>query len=424
MNDAGERRVLLEAFSELEWRVWLFEAADDGLPGACGEPATRLVVVDGSAPEAGVVARVNASSRAPVVAVATSPSAEVVVGAVKAGAVDFVVLGGEPRELRESILRVVDLHVRVPAPRSACPIEARVVGRSRAARLMRSRLEGLASLPAPVLVLGEAGTGRDTVAHALHEASGRAEGPFRRIDCGDWRPGETLPSDGLLYLDHVDRLSPAGQQFFAHRLRQMQQAGWERGPRVVASAGPGFAGARDAGAVAEGDGAVFDAGLREELMRFPLELVPLRERLEDVSEIADQIVRRLGEGMKREVRLSPDAHAFLARQGWPGNVQQLARLLERGVGFCASGLIDAGTMEQLLDDFEESLAAIRRKREVTERDELLATLARTGGNISRCADAMGRSRGAVYRLIEKYGIALPRPMRKRPPPLRDVDAAG
>ena len=128
-----------------------------------------------------------------------------------------------------------------------------------------------------------------------------------------------------------------------------------------------------------------------------------------------------------QVRLTAEAHGFLSQQGWPGNVAQLARLLERAVAFCASGLLDRPAIEQLMDDFEESLAAIRRKREIDERGELLDTLARTGGNISRCAEQMGRSRGAVYRLIQKYGIALPRGMRKVPPTAarrRPVDAAG
>jgi DNA-binding NtrC family response regulator len=227
-----------------------------------------------------------------------------------------------------------------------------------------------------------------------------------------------------VHLDHVDRLSPAGQQFFAHCLKRMKRDGWERGPRVVASASPSFSGGGGRPAADRAGDAGFDPALRGELMRFPIDLAPLRERLEDVPEIADRIVARLGAQMQREVRLAPDAHAFLARQGWPGNVQQIARLLERGVAFCASGLIDAAAMRQLVDDFEESLAAIRRNREVAERDELLEALVRTGGNISRCAEVMGRSRGAVYRLIDKYGIALPRPMRKRAPGRRDAEATG
>jgi DNA-binding NtrC family response regulator len=327
-----------------------------------------------------------------------------------------------------ALARLIDLHAVRGAEIAAGPIEAHWPGTSRAAVLMRSRLEGLAGLPGPVLVLGEAGSGRDTVARALHAAGADPDAPFRKINCDGWQPGDPLTSTGTLYLDHVDRLKPGAQQYWVHRILELERRGFERGPRLVASAGPGFgSGLGDAG-TCEGAGAGradrsgawdggapgFDARLRTELMRYPLELVPLRDRLDDVPVIADSIVRRIGARLKREVRLTEDAHAFLSCQGWPGNVAQLARLLERAVAFCASGRVDRAAMEQLMDDFEESLAAIRRQREIAERGELLDTLARTGGNISRCAQQMGRSRGAVYRLIQKYGIALPRTMKKVP----------
>lgn len=440
LADARERRALLDVLTDLGLRVRPFDVDDGGLLAACAEPACRLIVIDaaallgatssatpGAAPsdtpsttptaKDSPLARIRACSMVPVIAAAAHPEAFDVVRAMQAGASDFLELSSEPELLQARVSRLIEAQQRSASPVACAPIAARIVGESHAARLMRSRMQGLASLSAPVLVIGEAGTGRDIVARALHEAGDRAGGSFTRIDCAAWMPGAMLPKGGTLYLDHVDRLSPAGQQFFAHLLRELKREGWERGARIVASAGPGFAAGRDEPAAARS----FDPALREELMRFPLELVPLRERLEDVPAIADQIVGRLGARMRREVRLTPDARSFLSRQGWPGNVQQLAKLLERAVGFCSNGVIDGPTMEQLLDDFEESLAAIRRKREVAERDELLATLSRTGGNISRCAEEMGRSRGAVYRLIEKYGIALPKAMRKRPPPLRDLD---
>jgi len=370
-----------------------------------------------------------------VIATGVDPGAEAIVSAMKAGAADFVVLDPASEAADESLpvalARVAGLHAASGASTATGVIGEHLPGTSRAAVLMRSRLEGLAGLRGPVLVLGEAGSGRDSVARALHAAGPDASAAFRKVDCEGWQPGEALPTGGTLYLDRVDRLRPGAQQYWLHRILELARSDFERGPRLVASAAPGFgsaiadaavgalgqhAGASGAAPAAGASQAVagFDARLRFELMRFPIEIVPLRERPEDVPVIADRIVRRLGASLKRDVRLTPDAHVFLSSQGWPGNVSQLARLLERAVGFCASGLVDRAAMEQLMDDFEESLAAIRRNREIAERDELLDTLARTGGNISRCADEMRRSRGAVYRLIQKYGIALPRTMKKVP----------
>ena len=408
-RDAGARLVFIE---------WPSERAE----GAVAEPAEeneRRELARGRASMS--MAQYCMVSPSPVIATAFDPCAEDIVAAMKAGAADFLVLDAASEAADESLgvalERLTHMHVRDCGVTGVGPIESRLAGRSKATVLMRSRLEGLATLSGPVLVFGETGSGRDTVARALHAAGPEPTASFRKIDCDGWRPGGSLPSAGTIYLDHVDRLTSGGQQYWVHCLAEMRRAN-DRGLRFVASAGPAFAASTpdDDRAVgdlhATPDAPRFDAALRAELMRFPIEIVPLRDRLEDVPVIADQIVRRIGVDMKREVRLTEDAYAFLAEQGWPGNVAQLARLLERAVAFCAGGLIDCVAMEQLMDDFEESLAAIRRKREIIERDELLETLARTGGNISRSAEQMGRSRGAIYRLIQKYGIALPRTMKK------------
>jgi transcriptional regulator of acetoin/glycerol metabolism len=112
--------------------------------------------------------------------------------------------------------------------------------------------------------------------------------------------------------------------------------------------------------------------------------------------------------MDRDVSLSERALKRLASQGWPGNVAQLAQLLERAVAYSTTGRIERHDVEQLMEDFEDGIASIRRKHGVHQRGQLMETLNRTGGNISRAAEELGRSRGAIYRLIENYGIMLPR----------------
>jgi two-component system nitrogen regulation response regulator NtrX len=442
--NARGRRALIDGLESVGWRVRVVSGDDVEAASGCREAGAKIAFVEWPAGDASdsharliraraTVGRIALATSTPVIATAEDPCPEDVVSAMKAGAADFLVLDAGSDSADETVAaaltRLLDLHATRSLEDGAGPIEAHWPGTSAAAVLMRSRLAGLAGLSGPVLVLGEAGSGRDTVARALHAAGPGPDAPFRKIDCDGWQPGDALPSTGTLYLDHVDRLRPGAQQYWVHRILELERRGFERGPRLIASAGPGFfsglgdvAACDDAGAVGtrgskqpESGGASFDPRLRSELMRYPLELVPLRDRLDDVPVIADAIVRRIGARLKREVRLTEDAHAFLACQGWPGNVAQLARLLERAVAFCASGRVDRAAMEQLMDDFEESLAAIRRQREIAERDELLDTLARTGGNISRCAHQMGRSRGAIYRLIQKYGIALPRSMKKVPP---------
>ena len=432
------RCALIDGLEAMDWRVRVVPREGPALGQACVEPGVRLVFVEwpgesdqstaGGERERNqmrtLLSNVCLEIPIPLIAIGADPCAEDIVSAMKAGAKDFLALDPDSQAsgetLAAALLRLASQHVIDGGAAGSSPIEMHLAGSSRAAVLLRSRLEGLATLPGPVLVYGEAGSGRDTVARALHAAGPHADAPFRKIECDGWHPGDSLPDRGTVYLDHVERLMSGAQKYWVHCLSEARRSD-EPSLRFVASAGPGFAAAvrEDEGSPGDAHAArrapPFDAVLRVELMRFPIELVPLRDRLEDVPTISDQIVRRMGAHMKREVRLTDDAYAFLAQQGWPGNVAQLARLLERAVAFCASGLIDHTAIEQLMDDFEESLAAIRRKREIAERDELLGTLVRTGGNISRCAENMGRSRGAIYRLIQKYGIALPRNMKKVDP---------
>jgi DNA-binding NtrC family response regulator len=180
---------------------------------------------------------------------------------------------------------------------------------------------------------------------------------------------------------------------------------------VLASAGPLFgapsavAPERAAAPERSGEGsAPVGARLVEALSRFPIELPPLRERAEDVGPIAESIVRRLSRVMSRPVALTPEAVALLAGRRWRGNVRQLERLLERAVAFTTSGEIDASALVELVDEVENGLGSIRRQRAHQEREALVATLRRTGGNVSRTATLLGRSRGAVYRLMAKHGL--------------------
>ena len=106
--------------------------------------------------------------------------------------------------------------------------------------------------------------------------------------------------------------------------------------------------------------------------------------------------------------LSEGAERRLARERWPGNVRELRRVVERLVAFSDAPTIGLAEVEAVLEDIRPSVAELRARHQVAERDALIRHLEETGGNVTETAERMQRSRAAIYRLVEKHGIALRR----------------
>jgi two-component system NtrC family response regulator len=273
------------------------------------------------------------------------------------------------------------------------------VGRSEAATRIRERISGLIPLWTPVLVCGEPGTGHDTVALALHELGASAGGRFTRFEAASFSPRQELPSRGAVYLDGAERLPADGQAFWAERIVKAETSSFQPNLRVLASTTEHLLSRLRDGS--------YDAQLGTLLLRFAIDLPPLRDRAEDVCDIADALTEKIGRAVGRRIRLSSAARELIAARRWPGNLRQLERLLERAVAFSRGRQIRRRVIEDLCADEERTLLAIREQHAYRERDALLRAIEATGGNISRAAERLGRSRGAVYRLLAKHGIDVP-----------------
>jgi sigma-54 specific flagellar transcriptional regulator A len=222
-------------------------------------------------------------------------------------------------------------------------------GASRAMRAVHRLIEQVAPFDTNVLILGESGTGKEMVARHIHELSGRAGHPFVPVNCGAI-PADLLESElfghekgaftgalstrlgrfefaegGTLFLDEIGDMS---LQMQVKLLRVLQERSFERvgsnktircNVRIIAATH------RDL------DAAIIAGRFREDLYYrlnvFPLQMPPLRDRLEDLPVLIDHLVRRQGGG--KPIRLDATAMACLARNRWPGNVRELANLLER-----------------------------------------------------------------------------------------------
>jgi len=224
-------------------------------------------------------------------------------------------------------------------------------GTSRPMRDVHRLIEQVAPFDTNVLILGESGTGKEMVARHIHELSGRSGHPFVPVNCGAI-PADLLESElfghekgaftgalstrmgrfefaegGTLFLDEIGDMS---LQMQVKLLRVLQERTFERvgsnrtircNVRIIAATH------RDL------DAAIGAGRFREDLFYrlnvFPVQMPPLRERLEDLPILIEHLVQRHGHNGGRPLRLDKGAMNCLARNSWPGNVRELANLLER-----------------------------------------------------------------------------------------------
>jgi DNA-binding NtrC family response regulator len=343
--------------------------------------------------------RIRSRSETPVIVFTGFGTPQTAASAFKSGADDFVC---SPDVEIDDLVALVSDAISGTALSEARPdIAARFAGRSRAIARVRERLSGLAPLETPVLLAGEPGSGRDTAARILHDFGSTAGSEWVRLEPRAPLLEKRPEPPGAVYLDAIDRFPPEAQAWWARHLLMSEAEAFRRRPRVLASTGVPLA--------ALGHAEEFARGVGRTLLRFAIELPPLREVSEDLPELAAAHVARIGARVGRRIRLSPAAERFLVGQRWPGNVAQLVQVLERAISFSRGRQIRRDVVADVCADLEESLDGIRARGAARERDELLRALQRTGGNITRTAEELCRSRPAVYRLIEKHGIPLRRP---------------
>jgi transcriptional regulator with GAF, ATPase, and Fis domain len=227
-----------------------------------------------------------------------------------------------------------------------------VVGSAAGLRSVMERVEQVARTDAPVLLLGETGSGKEVIARTIHARSARASGPVVRVNCGAI-PAELIDSElfghergaftgavatrkgwferadgGTLFLDEIGELPAAAQ---VRLLRVLQDGSLER-------VGGGHVITVDVRIVAathrQLDAMVSEGGFREDLWYrisvFPIRLPPLRERSEDIPTLAGHFARRAGQRLGG-VALEPTAEdvALLRTYTWPGNVRELMAVIER-----------------------------------------------------------------------------------------------
>jgi Nif-specific regulatory protein len=242
-----------------------------------------------------------------------------------------------------------------------------MVGRTSAMRLVFDQVRQVAKWNTTVLVRGESGTGKELIANAIHYNSPRANGPFIKLNCAAL-PDNLLESElfghekgaftgavsqrkgrfeqahgGTIFLDEIGEISPA---FQAKLLRVLQEGEFERvggvktqvvDVRVVAATNKDLE-----SEVQKGE---FREDLYYRLNVMPIQTPPLRERAEDIPDLARFLVAKIAKSQGRELEIEDSAIRQLMRYDWPGNVRELENCLERAAVMSEEGGIDGRTID-------------------------------------------------------------------------------
>ncbi len=381
----------------------------------------------------------------PVILITAWGSIELAVAGMKLGAADFITKPWSNQQMLRSIDTALSLAASGRAEGAAASRDeldrrhdfAGLVGADAKFLRLLELIGRVAPTDASVLVLGESGTGKELVAEAIHRNSRRRGGPFVKVNLGgisstlfesemfghvrgaftdaraDRKGRFEIADGGTIFLDEIGEVDPSAQ---VKLLRVLQDSSYEVlgssqtrtvDVRVVSATN------RDlAEMVASGD---FREDLLYRLNLITLRLPSLRERPGDIRPLAAHFLGHCARAYGRpRLALTEPALAWLERQTLPGNVRQLKQTIERAVLVQSEDRIDVPDLRALadLDARDEPAGAVPLPGSMTldqmERAMIANCLAHYGGNLTRVAEALGLSRPALYRRLEKYGLQ-PRP---------------
>jgi DNA-binding NtrC family response regulator len=382
-----------------------------------------------------LLSRIQANdSTLPVIVMTAWGSVDVAVEAMRRGARDFIQKPWENPRLLSVLRTQVELSGalrrgrRLEAENRLLRAEGlpKFIANSDAMQPVLRLISSVGPSDANVLITGEHGSGKEVVARTLHALSNRASRPLVAVNTGGLPEGIfeselfghvkgaftdartdrigrfELAHGGTLFLDEIANI-PLSQQ--AKLLRVLESGEMERvGSSQTRRVDVRIVSATNADLNQEVEAGHFRQDLLFRLNTVEIHVPPLRERRQDISQLAIHFLNRYAERYRKPAKvLDPPAMQAMLEYSWPGNVRELDHAVERAV------LLSSGDLVRVSD------LSLQSPRESTQRMEDLSleqvesllirkAIDRYGGNISQAADALGLSRSALYRRLQKYGI--------------------
>jgi DNA-binding NtrC family response regulator len=363
-DDPVQRRLLEAMVQRFGYQARVAEGGDAALRALGGTQRVDCMVLDLVMPDLdglGVLARMReAGLDIPVIVQTAHGGIDNVVSVMRAGATDFVVKPASPERLQVSLRNALATKAlagelqRLKRSRDGTLGISDVITRSDAMRLVLHAAEKAAASAIPVLIEGESGVGKELIARAIHGSGARRTKPFVAVNCGampenlvesilfghekgaftgatDKHTGKFIEADGgTLFLDEVGELPPAAQ---VKLLRALQEGEVEPvGGRKNIKVDVRIISATNRDLIADVKSGRFREDLFYRLHVFPISVPPLRQRPEDIPELARHFLARLAAEEGKRVRgIEAGALRLLTAYRWPGNVRQLENAIFRAV---------------------------------------------------------------------------------------------
>jgi two-component system, NtrC family, response regulator AtoC len=373
---------------------------------------------------------------AEVVIMTAHGSVETAVKAVHRGAFDYISKPFAVDDMLEILRRIEEKRSLTqtasvgPELAETLPQKTEIIGTSPRMVDIYKKLAKVARIDAPVLILGESGSGKELVAQSVHANSPRSASAFMVINCGALPEtlleselfghergaftGATATRKGLLEnasggTVFLDEISETSLGFQVKLLRVIQEREIRRvgsnetikvDIRLIAATN------RDLREM------VRNTQFREDLFHrlnvFTIALPPLRERQDDIPLLASHYLKIFAESQRKAVRLTSEALDAMRNYPWPGNVRELRNVLERAITFNDTGMIQVDELEFGETPEDEPLVIAAPGPGVSlddmERDHILRVLRETAGNKKKAAQILGIERRTLYNKAKRLGI--------------------
>jgi DNA-binding NtrC family response regulator len=308
-----------------------------------------------------------------------------------------------------------------------------MIGKSPAMRRLIELVQQVAPTRASVLITGESGVGKEVVADAIHNLSGRKDQPFIKVHCaalseslleselfGHEKGAFTgavsrkrgrfeLAHKGTIFLDEIGEIEQSVQ---IKILRVLQERNFERvGGEETVDVDVRIVAATNRDLKKEIEEGRFREDLYYRLNVVNIQIPPLRERREDIPLLTAHYLKQFSDENGKQIEgMDNKARAALYNYSWPGNIRELRNTLESAVVLCRGTILSQDDLPpHIADSHDESFIRIPRGATMAEaeREVIRSTLLSEKGNKSRAADILGIGRKTLHRKLEEYNINEP-----------------